>query len=202
VHLARDRGRQAVELAEAIGSPFTLVHSYEVLGLAHLLNGEWSEARGACEHARGIVLERGANREFMPRMLASHAEAYLGTGDIAAARQTAEEAVQVARDGRLRLFEVGAELTLGRVLLRTGGARDGAAEAVLAHALVLAGQIEARSEEPLIRLELAELAGLMGNEVARRHELQEAHRLFSEVGATARAEQATRQLDVLMSAST
>jgi tetratricopeptide (TPR) repeat protein len=199
--LAVERGRQAVEIAEAIGSPFTLVHSYEALGLVHLLTGEWNEALAACEQAHGIVLERGANREFLPRILTSFAEAHLGRGDVGAARRTAHEAVQLARDDRFRLFEVGAELTLGRVLLQTGGAEDGEAEAVLTHALALAEEIEARSEEPLIRLELAELARLTGDEAALRRELQEAHRLCSEIGATARVDQIARQLGLLASAS-
>jgi hypothetical protein len=47
---------------------------------------------------------------------------------------------------------------------------------------------------PDVHLVRAELARLAGDEVARHRELSEAHRLFTEMGATARAEQVAREL--------
>ena len=44
-------------------------------------------------------------------------------------------------------------------------------------------------EEPFIRVELAELARLTGDKDARERELREAHRLFTDMGASNRAEQ-------------
>jgi len=43
-------------------------------------------------------------------------------------------------------------------------------------------------------LERAELARLTRDEVSREHALREAHRLFVEIGATARAEQVAREI--------
>jgi len=46
----------------------------------------------------------------------------------------------------------------------------------------------------LLQLERAELAQLTGDEASREHALHEAHRLFVEIGATARAEQVAREI--------
>ncbi len=196
--LALDYAREAVEIAEAIGGPHSLVWSYGALGCAHVLNEDWSEAVRACERSRAIANERGVALELLPRVLGHLAEAYLGSGDERRARRTAEEAVKYARGAGLRLFGLTSELALGRVLLRAGDSREhDEAEAVLRGGLELAREIGARSEEPLFRVELAELARLRGDETARRRELQDARRLFSEVGATARAEQLARQLETV-----
>jgi hypothetical protein len=45
----------------------------------------------------------------------------------------------------------------------------------------------AKSYEPFLHVEHAELARLVGDEVARQRELREAHRLFLEIGAPIRA---------------
>jgi len=47
---------------------------------------------------------------------------------------------------------------------------------------------------PLISLERAELARLFGDSAARERALREAHRLFTEMGASVRAEQVARQI--------
>ena len=52
----------------------------------------------------------------------------------------------------------------------------------------------AKSYEPFLHVECAELARLLGDETARRRELCEAHRLFLEIGAPIRAEQVARNL--------
>ncbi len=52
----------------------------------------------------------------------------------------------------------------------------------------------ARSSLPLIGVERAELARLVGDEASRERELREAHRLFTEIGATGHAERLAREL--------
>ena len=52
----------------------------------------------------------------------------------------------------------------------------------------------AKSYEPFLHVERAELARLTGDERARERELREAHRLFLEIGAPIRAEQVAREL--------
>jgi hypothetical protein len=52
----------------------------------------------------------------------------------------------------------------------------------------------AKSYEPFLHVERAELAGLSGDEVARERELREAHRLFLEIGAPIRAAEVAKEL--------
>ena len=52
----------------------------------------------------------------------------------------------------------------------------------------------AKSYEPFLHLEYAELARLTGDEASRDHALREAHRLFIEIGATTRAEQVALEI--------
>ena len=77
----------------------------------------------------------------------------------------------------------------------TDGA-DGATgiEAALRDAMALVETTEARACAPFIHVERAALGHLLGDEATRQRELREAHRLFTEMGATARAEQVAREL--------
>jgi hypothetical protein len=52
----------------------------------------------------------------------------------------------------------------------------------------------AKSYEPFLRIERAELARLAGDETTRQRELREAHRVFVEMGAPIRAEQVAKEL--------
>jgi hypothetical protein len=52
----------------------------------------------------------------------------------------------------------------------------------------------AKSYEPFLHVERAELARLNGDDTGRRQELHEAHSLFLEIGAPIRAEQVATQL--------
>jgi hypothetical protein len=93
------------------------------------------------------------------------------------------------------MWECAAHLTLGRVLLRGEGAHvRGAIEAALAQASSLVGETGAKQYEPFIHLERAELARLTADDPTRLRELREAHRLFTAMGATARAKQVAKEL--------
>jgi hypothetical protein len=53
----------------------------------------------------------------------------------------------------------------------------------------------AKSYEPFLHVERAELARLTGDKATCERELREAHRLFIEIGAPIHAEQVTRELE-------
>jgi thioesterase domain-containing protein len=132
--------------------------------------------------------DRRAGLVWEARVLAGLAQAYLGRGDAARALATAEEAVAVAQRQGARTFECDAQVALARVLLRSQGAKGKREiEAALARALSLVEETGARVHEPFIRVELAELARLTGDEATRQRELREAHRLFTEMGAPLQA---------------
>ena len=123
------------------------------------------------------------------------AEAHLAAGAPRAARETAERALTLARERGMRMAECAAQLVVGRVLLRSEGV--GAREAIdsaLAEASSLVGETGAKRYAPFINLERAELARRVGDDATRQRELSEAHRLFAEMGATARAERVAREL--------
>ncbi len=51
----------------------------------------------------------------------------------------------------------------------------------------------AKSYEPSLHVERAELARLVGDEAHRERELREAHRLFTEIGAPVRAAEVAKE---------
>jgi hypothetical protein len=68
-------------------------------------------------------------------------------------------------------------------------------EATLAEAEAWLEMSGAKSYEPFLHVERAELARLSGDEAAYQRELREAHRQFLEIGAPIRAAEVARQLE-------
>jgi len=190
--VAMEYARQAVETAEKLGSPLSLATAYDSLGLAQLESEQWGEA--AVTLTRVLAVSR-QSRTFLyseARLLAYLAEACLGRDDLDGARKFAEEAATLARTRRWpRVL-----LTRARVLRRCEGAD--ALEAIeenLHEALSTIRESGQQAYEPYVHLELAELARLVGDAVTRQGQLREAHRLFSEMGATIRATEIAKELD-------
>jgi class 3 adenylate cyclase/tetratricopeptide (TPR) repeat protein len=186
---------EAVEIAERMGNAYARTQAYSCLALAHLSREEWDEAVEAGEQSLAISRERRTGLQFEPWTLATLAEAYLARGDGPRARATVEQAVALARGRQIKVFEPITLLSLARVLLASEGAAARAeVEAALTRALALAKEMEARSEEPLVHVQLAELARLSGDEPGRARELREAHRLFADIGADRYRAALTREL--------
>jgi hypothetical protein len=111
------------------------------------------------------------------------------------ARALAAEGLEIARARGNVWNETLASLALARVLLGSAGAAARAETgAPLARALELARETGAKAFEPLVHVELAELAHQSGDHEGRERELLEAHRLFTEMGATGHAERLTAKL--------
>ena len=192
---ALDHARQAVQIAERIGSPLSLASAYYALGCAHAAGEDRKQAASAFEHALSMVRRRRTALHWEALMLAQLAEAHGELGEGERARSETEEAVRLARERSTRAIECRVLLAHARLLIRTEGlARRDAIETALRQALALLEETGARCHEPFILVELAALAGLTGEQAARRGFLREAHRLFTEMGATARAEQVAREL--------
>jgi class 3 adenylate cyclase/tetratricopeptide (TPR) repeat protein len=186
---------QAVDIAERMGNAYARTQAYSCLALAHASREEWNQAVEAGEQSLAISRERRTGVQFEPWTLATLAEAYLARGDGPRARATAEQAVAIARGSHIKIFEPIALRSLARVLRASEGAGARAeVKAALSRALALAREMEARSEEPLVHVELAELARLTGDESGRERELQEARRIFAEIGADRYAAALTREL--------
>jgi class 3 adenylate cyclase/tetratricopeptide (TPR) repeat protein len=172
-------GRQAVELAEQVGTPTGLKAACYQLGHALLCNGQLDEARAELE--RGLAIERG--RGWEAASLAALAETRAGLGDLEGACEAAREAVAVAE--ATGQPEIAPRLALARALRCADGPASGPAiESALDRALELVEASGARIHRPEILEERAELARLRGDDAAREHELREARRLYTEMGAS------------------
>jgi class 3 adenylate cyclase/tetratricopeptide (TPR) repeat protein len=192
---ALEHARQAVEIAERISSPLSRASAYYALGCAHIVGADGEQAATALEHGLSIVRQRRTGLHWEALFLAQLAEAQLQRGEGARARASVEEAVRSARGRSTRAIECRAELARARVLLRTEGvASRSVIEAALAQARALVEETGGTIHAPFIHVELASLARLTGDEGGRQRELREAHRLFTAMGAPARADRIAAEI--------
>ena len=130
---------------------------------------------------------------FEGGVLAVMAVAHLGLGDRSKALELAEDGTPLPTVRRL--WEFSALLTRMRALREIQGVqatRD--IEAALAEADAWLEMSGAKSYEPFLHVERAELARLTGDDATRQRELREAHRLFMEIGAPIRAAEVAKEL--------
>jgi adenylate cyclase len=192
----RHAGRE-LEHAERTGSALSLGVAWIAHGNALGLRGAWREARQSLERSVETIRASGIGLAFEPEAIASLAEACLELGEEARARVAADEAVQLARDRELRRPECEALLTRARVLAHFDGvAGRPAIEEALARSAQLLEETGARLHEPQLHLARAELADLLGDTAARARHLREAHRLYTEMGASGHAERLARELEL------
>jgi class 3 adenylate cyclase/tetratricopeptide (TPR) repeat protein len=185
--------RQAAEAAESGGSPTLRASANFTLGRARLLGGAWRDAVEAISAALAAFHEGRTGLVLEAWALARLAEAHLGAGNPADAHAAASEAVAVARRRRTALWEIAAHLACARVLLGDAGTTQvrGVAAALDA-AAALVDATGAAYYAPFIHVERARLLAVDGDAAGRRREVTAAARLFTEMGATARAEELAR----------
>ena len=126
---------------------------------------------------------------------AAMAAAHFGLGDYRQALALAEQAIAESQLRGTRFWEFLAQLIRMRALREIQGvAATRAIEVVLGEVEAWLEMSGAKSYEPFLHVERAELAKLTGDEDARHRELCEAHRLFTEVGAPIRAAEVAQEL--------
>ncbi len=109
--------------------------------------------------------------------------------------ELADEALAEARQNGGRLFEMDALLTRARALLCPHDVSSASeVERTLAEVLSLILDTEARCRAPVVSELSASLADLRGDDSTQRRHLREAHRLYTEMGATGHAERVEREL--------
>jgi tetratricopeptide (TPR) repeat protein len=191
---AMRHARQALAIVGRIHLPSLETVTFGMLGGAHLVREEWSEATAAFERALALLREHRVNVGFEALYLSGLADAHLGRDEAERARTLAEEAIAGAGRSGGFFWEVLGYLSLARAHLRAAGAgARGEIEAALAQAETLVDR-GAAAYEPRVCLLRAELAQLLGDEAARRRELSEAHRLFLEMGAAGPADRVKKEL--------
>src|SRR5262249_20798522 len=150
--------RQAVDYAERIGLDHGRISAYCSLGIANVLNGAWKDATEPLQRAVALGRERRLPT-VEGKVLAGMAAVYLG--DHAKALAVAEEAITVVRQLGTRVWEFSALLTRMRALRETQGLRaTKEIEAALAQADAWLEMSGAKSYEPFLHIERAELARL------------------------------------------
>ncbi|HSI80257.1 MAG TPA: adenylate/guanylate cyclase domain-containing protein [Solirubrobacterales bacterium] len=200
-HLAGDYDAQAAhaqqgfEIAQRIGDSFSRAWAWQWLGYAQAMRGELDAAIESLERSRSLSRERRTAVEAEGYTLARLGHAYALHGDPERGRRLIAEGIEVARARGHRTAEAMAYSVLAEVLLAAGDDVDAAeVEAAIARGLELARAVGWRSLEPLFAVSAAELAGRRGDRDARRRGLEDAHRQFVAVGATAHAERLAGEL--------
>jgi class 3 adenylate cyclase/tetratricopeptide (TPR) repeat protein len=190
------RAQQALEYAERVQSPYTQNAAHQTMGLAHLLRDEPREALEPMERAHEFRCERRTGLYAGPADMADLAAAYLSVGKTDRARTLVEEALAFAKRGGAWLRGARVHLVRARTLRESEGpaARD-EIEATLARADALIREKGARAWAPFVCEERARLAQCLGDAAAERH-LREAHRLYTEMGATGHAKRLAPELDL------
>jgi adenylate cyclase len=189
--------RRGLELAERIGSPFSIAWGLGSLAqaLAHAGSGEALEV---AERSVAFCRERGTALEGEGRHLAALAEACIVTGDLARARRVAEEAVAVAHRRGLRRCEFDARLALARAERAAGDADSlRRSHEALAQVDALAEATRAPNWRHVAEFERAEIAAIAGEPAVRERHLRAALAGFEKI----EAEHRVRQIRALLSAS-
>jgi ATP/maltotriose-dependent transcriptional regulator MalT len=185
---AHAHAQQSLEIAERIGDSYSRAYSWFWLALAETIRGQYARARDAVERSGKLAKERRTATEGESGRLAVLAEADCGLGEPERAQEVAREGIEAARDAGVVPFELLSILSFARAALASPGkpAYEEVVQA-LERGVELVRETESLWAEPLLRVELAELARRRGDEPARERELREAQRLFTEMGASGHA---------------
>jgi len=179
--------RAGVEYAEQRGLPGETAVTYGAMGEALIALGRYREAIEYLERAIACTREHQAVVILLPLHFGRLAVAHLGLGEIDAARTHAEEGVRIALEGQGTLHECNARVGLLCVLAAEEAAEE--LEAEIGVAAELVDRIEGHRYFDSVLCEArAWLADLRHDDVAWRHEIEEAVRLEAAIGADGHVE--------------
>ena len=186
---------RAAQTADKLGSALAQGLTYSVVGLAHLLHDEWTEAQRWLEVSLNVVRQHHTGVASEALTLERMARGLLGAGESARARAAVEEAVALGASREQLHHKAAAQITLARILSATEGSAGRAAiETALDRARDLVEASGAGVLEAPIAEQRADLARFLGDADAYRRELNAAHRLYVAIGATGHAERVGREL--------
>jgi adenylate cyclase len=187
--------RHGVEIAERNGVPFFLSGALVFLGDALRLEQRYQEALEAYQKALGVMRAKRVMLVWIPFVASGQALVYSALGEhgkaIGQARSVLEESVK----GGNRFGEDFARLALARVLLAAGdpGLHD-EVEKTVERAEAVCNETGIRVYLPPLLEVRAALAERRGDPQEARQWLREAHRLYTEIGATGHAERLANEL--------
>ena len=186
---ATEHARRALELAEQTGSSLRRVYSSWAAGHAALARGDAGDAVECLERTNRLASDKRTGLSEKAIFVADLATAYVAAGRVAEARATASSAIEVALRQGTHYFEGIARLSLACALVaaKTPAERE-LAKPELEKALAIFREVGALPYEAQVREQEAELHARNGNEAAHRAAIEEARRLYLEMGADGMAE--------------
>jgi len=182
---------ESLGAAKKRGSPATTAMALIATGQAYLLGGELEDA---IEHLENAWPE-GLEGDGFPGRFSGLAQAHLALGDLEKSRAWAERGLSVFRKSGYRLEAIRVHLVMARLLLHpeVNGSREDI-EANIERAEALVRESGARGLLPTVLEVRAELARREGDGTEAERLLREAHRLYTEMGATGHAERLAEDL--------
>jgi tetratricopeptide (TPR) repeat protein len=187
--------RQSLEIAEGTGVPMLLSMATFTLGDALRLEQRWQEALEVYQKALDLIRTKRVGLLWETNVASGQALVYSALGEHERAIARARSALEESAKGGNRRGEDRALLTLARVLLAAGDpARHDEVERTVERAETLCEETGMRVYlAPLLEVRAC-LAQLRSNPKEARGKLREAHRLFTEMGATGHAERLAKEL--------
>ena len=175
--------RRGLEIAEQLDSPFSRAYLRLQCGLVGSFLALWPETETWGRDGVEIIRQHRVGVPFEPLLLTFWAESLAARGQGEDAQALIDEAVAKSLVGT-RLTQVRTRLGLARILLWTAAAANvDAIEAALHTAETQAREFGVASLLPQVFEERAALALALGDESQRRAALDEARRLYAEIGA-------------------
>ncbi len=192
--LALAAAQQGNELAERLGTPSYLATAQSHLGVAHNMAGNWDQAIEHYERVLQIIREKRVIRIFLPSILGGLALAHAPRGDFEKAVAYGREAVEIAHAHATPILQIHANVALARALLSSNDASDpDEIDTVVERAEAIRQETGVPFDGPALLEIRAELACLRGQDEQAIGHLREAHRLYTELGATGHAERLARE---------
>ncbi|MEN8160238.1 MAG: AAA family ATPase, partial [Myxococcota bacterium] len=183
-----EHARRTEELSQRLGDHQVMVaHASRGFAYAHIIAGR--PADGVAPARAALEIFGRTERQHEGMACAPLAEALLGAGDLAGARDAAQRAIAFSRRSLRANYEAWAHGVLARALLRgDGAAAREAAEAALTETETLVERNGIHLLAPAVAEWRAELAGVLGDEGERVRRLEEAGRGYTAIGAPKRAD--------------
>ena len=186
---------ESLEHAEDVGASRARELGLLYLACAERFVGNFEAADRNAAEALDLIREEGTGQDYRVALISTRSVAQRELGNAVGALELAREAVDLAERQPCLHWGIDARLALARAWLAVEGpaAREDV-EACLERASEWLGESGARAFEPQILEVRAELAGVVGNQASRERELREAHRLYTEMGATGHAKRLAKEL--------
>lgn len=186
------QGRQALEFADRIGSPFSRSWGWFFVGLGLTELEQWQAALDALAQAREIGSSHTG--DLSAWALIAHGRALWGAGHLDEGEAMLRDGLELARRRGERSVALGC-VHLGARLVERDGARALAeALALLDEADEWVARQELRIRRPYIGEARGRLLAAAGDETGAEHELRAALTLYEELGASGHARRLVDEL--------